>query len=99
MKDFPRRAGNINPESEEYSEPIYDDEPPIYYRDHKFGPPLRPIIGEKIEFVKDANGWIHLIKDNQEQGHSSHSETQTSTVSSEVTMDTIIAKYEERLHQ
>lgn len=88
------RAGNIDLESEEYVEADYEDT--TWYKERGIPPPLRPTLGDRTEFVKDANGWIHLIKNGRETGYGSFQTPMISDVPPGLMVDDVFTKYEEQ---
>lgn len=91
------RAGDVDPEGEEYAEPDYDEVD--YYDRVGILPPLRVSLVGQTGMVKDANGWVHLIRDGKEQGPPSLCEHAQATVPPGLTLDDVIQAYEKRAAQ
>lgn len=67
------RAKPIDPESEVYTEPCYEER--SCHSEGNIPEPLRIPLTGPDRYIKDANGWIHLVKDGREEGSSFSKET------------------------
>ena len=95
------RAPAIDPESDDFAQPIYEDPGSDYYQNDELLPPLRvPLKEGHTGFIEDANGWVHLIKNGREQGGASRTDHVKKSVAAPVmTLDEVKAKYEQRMKQ
>lgn len=91
------RAPNLDPEDEDYCEPLYDEEE--YTELRNLPPPLRVPLTAQTQFIKDANGWIHLIKEGKELHTPSLSTSSQAVVPPNTTLDDVITAYERRADQ
>lgn len=88
------RAASHDSDLQEFAEPNYDET--VYSIGRGIPQPLPvPLIGE-TRFIKDLNGWLHLIKDGKESQAPILYESRKSIAPPSMTLNDLVMAHEER---